>query len=303
MSELGSISRVEHAKSTAVAIATAQDGLISRRQLIDIGFTDDAIRWWVRTGRLHRIHRGVYALGHPVLSLRGRWIAALLACGPSSVLSHRSAGVVHGFIEDGQLIVDVTTTRGRGRLDGVRVHRGRRELVRVDGLPVTMIDRTLVDLASVLTPRELERAVDAAIRKGHPQRAMERRGIRGAASLNALNRRNLSGHTITRSELEERFLRLIRRAGLPDPEMNVDVEGFEVDAVWRGQRVIVELDGDRFHRQPGVRRRDRRRDAALMLAGWHVLRYGWDDVTNAPAELTALLATMPPCAPSPLPTT
>jgi very-short-patch-repair endonuclease len=303
VSELGSISRVEHAKSTAVAIATAQDGVISRRQLIDIGFTDHTIRWWVRTGRLHRIHRGVYALGHPVLSLRGRSIAALLACGPSSVLSHRSAGVVHGLIEDEQRVIDVTTTAGRGRLERVRVHRGRRDVTRVDGLPVTTIDRTLLDLAAVLPARELERAVDAAIRMGHSHATTERRGIKGAASLNALNRRNLNGHTITRSELEERFLRLIRRAGLPDPEMNVDVGGFEVDAVWRDRRVIVELDGDRFHRQPGVRRRDRRRDAALMLAGWHVLRYGWDDVTNAPAELTALLATMSPCAPSPLPMT
>jgi very-short-patch-repair endonuclease len=107
-----------------------------------------------------------------------------------------------------------------------------------------------------------------------------------------LNRRNLEGHTITRSELEERFLRLIRQAGIPDPEMNVHIEGFQVDAVWREQRVIVELDGDRFHRHPGIRRRDRRRDAVLLLAGWRVLRYGWDDVTNAPAELTALLATI-----------
>jgi very-short-patch-repair endonuclease len=292
VSELRSISRVEHAKSTAVAIATAQDGVISRRQLIELGFTDHTIRWWVRTGRLHRIHRGVYALGHPVLSLRGRWIAALLACGPNSVLSHRSAGVLHRLIEHDQLTIDVTTPRGRGRLDGIKVHRGRRQIARVEGLPVTTPDRTLLDLAAVLTDRQLERAVDAAIRKGHRPATQERRGIKGAASLTALTRRNEQGHTVTRSELEERFLRLIRKARLPDPELNVYVEGFQVDAVWKEARVIVELDGDRFHTQPGVRRRDRRRDAALMIAGWQVLRYGWDDVTNAPAELTALLATI-----------
>jgi very-short-patch-repair endonuclease len=277
--------------------------VISRWQLIDLGFTDHAIGWWVRTGRLHRIHRGVYALGHPVLSLRGRWIAALLACGRSSVLSHRSAGVLHGLIEDDQLVIDVTSTGGRGRLDGVRVHRARREGVRLDGLPVTTIDRTLVDLASVLSPRQLERAVDEAIRKGHHLTPRRRRGVNGAASLNALTRRNQQGHTVTRSELEERFLRSIRAAGLPEPELNVHVAGFLVDAVWRAANLVVELDGARYHDQPGVARRDRRRDAALTIAGYTVLRYGWDDVGSAPAELTALLATMQPCAPSPPPRT
>src|SRR5215208_4212603 len=148
---------VQQPNEAAVAIATAQDGVISRQQLLDVGLTPAAIKWWVRGGRLHRIHRGVYALGHPVLSLRGRWIAALLACGPNSVLSHRSAGVARGLIEDDQRIIDVTTTGGRGQLDGVRVHRGRRTAMRVDGLPVTTVEQTLLDLAAVLTPRELER--------------------------------------------------------------------------------------------------------------------------------------------------
>jgi len=277
--------------------------VISRPQLLDLGVGRRAIESWLRTGRLHRIHRGVYALGHPVLSLRGRWIAALLACRPNSVLSHRSAGVIRGLIEDDQRVIDVTTTGGRGRLEGVRVHRGRRETDRVEGLPVTTVEQTLLDLAAVLTPRELERAVDQAHRDGHRQRPTERRGVRGAASLNALSRRNLQGHTFTRSELEERFLGLVRAANLPDPEMNTLVEGFEADGAYRAAKIVVELDGEHWHNQPGVRRRDRRKDAALLLAGWHVLRYGWDDVANAPADLTALLATMRPCAPSPPPMT
>ena len=277
--------------------------MISRRQLIDLGVGRAAIEWWLRTGRLHRIHRGVYALGHPVLSLRGRWIAAVLACGPNSLLSHHSAGVLHGLIEDDQLVIDVTSTGGRGRLHGVRVHRGTPEQTRVDGLPVTKVDRTLLDLAAVLTARRLEHAVDAAIRKGHHPAPQERRGVRGAAALNALNRGDRQGHTVTRSELEERFLRLIRAAGLPDPELNAHVEGYEVDAVYRQAKVIVELDGARNHGQPGIRRGDRRRDAALLIAGWNSVRYGWDDVDNAPAELTALLATMKSCAPSPQPRT
>lgn len=303
MGELGRIAVVQQPKSAAVAIATAQDGVISRRQLLDIGVTHAAIAWWLKTGRLHRIHRGVYALGHPVLSLRGRWIAALLACGAGAALSHRSAGVARRVIDDDQVVIDVTVPQGRGRLEGVRVHRGSRQVERVDGLPVTTMDQTLVDLAAVITDRELERAVDAAIRAGHRVDPSELRGRRGAARFNALARRNHSGHTVTRSELEERFLKVVRAAGLPEPELNVRIEGFEVDAVWREARLIVELDGERFHGQPGVRRRDRRRDALLLLAGWHVVRYGWDDVSRAPAELTALLATIRACAPSPPQTT
>jgi very-short-patch-repair endonuclease len=282
----------QHVNQAAVAVTTAQDGAISRRQLLDVGVGRGAIESWLRTGRLHRIHRGVYALGHPVISLRGRWIAALLACGLNSVLSHRSAGVAHGLIEDDQLIIDVTTTGGRGRLEGVRVHRGRRDAARADGLPVTTVERTLLDLAAVLTERGLERAVDAAIRNGHRPPTRRRRGVKGAATLTALSRRNQQGHTITRSELEERFLRTIRRARIPEPDMNTEVAGFLVDAVWREANLVVELDGARYHDQPGVTRRDRRRDAALTIAGYRVLRYGWDDLADAPAELTALLATM-----------
>jgi very-short-patch-repair endonuclease len=171
--------------------------------------------------------------------------------------------------------------------------------MRVDGLPVTTVEQTLLDLAAVLTPRELERVVDQAIRNGHRPPSKQRRGIKGAASLAALNRRNVQGHTVTRSELEERFLKALRAAELPDPELNVYIDGFLVDAVWRDQRVIVELDGERWHDQPGVRRRDRRRDLLLEAAGWRVLRAGWHDL----GDLTALLGTMNPCVPLPPQTT
>jgi very-short-patch-repair endonuclease len=298
---------VQQPNQAAVAVATAQQGVISRSQLLDVGLSAEKVKWWARTGRLHRIHRGVYALGHPVLSLRARWIAALLACGPSSMLSHRSAGVHHGLIEDDQRVIDVTTTGGRGSLQGVRVHRRRLEAARHDGLPVTAIDQTLRDLATQLTARGLERAVDEAHRRGHALSPQNSRGRRGAASLNALAARNLHGHTVTRSELEERFLKLTRNAHLPDPELNIHVETFLVDAVWRHHRLVVELDGARYHDQPGVRASDRRRDAALTIAGWRVVRFGWEDVTaherRTAAELTALLATMPACVPSPPRTT
>jgi very-short-patch-repair endonuclease len=222
------------------------------------------------------------------------------------MLSHGSAGVHHGLIEDGQRVIDITTTGGRGRLEDIRVHRRHLEPIRHDGLPVTGIDQTLVDLATQLTPRQLERATDEAHRKGHHLDHQPRRGRKGAASLNALAARHLQGHTLTRSELEERFLKLTRKAGLPDPELNIHVETFLVDAVWRAPRLVVELDGARFHDQPGARAADRRRDTALTIAGWRVIRYGWADITihehRTAAELTALLATIPACAPS-LPTT
>ena len=299
MPQLRPLRVVQQPNHAVVAVATAQDGAISRRQLLDLGVTPAAIKWWVKTRRLHRIHRGVYALGHPVLSLRGRWIAALLACGPNAVLSHRSAGVAHGLIEDDQRVIDVTTPCGRRRLDGVRVHRGRRIVERVDGLPATTIGDTLADLATVLTDRQLERAVDQAIRDGHHVEPKQRRGMRGAAALAALSRRNRTGHTVTRSELEERFLRAVRAAGLPEPELNVYVDTFLVDAVWREERVIVELDGARYHDQPGARRADRRRDMRLTAAGWRVLRAGWHDL----GDLTATLATMLACARSRPPAT
>jgi len=295
MHELRPTLPLQGVNQAVVAVASTQEGVIARWQLLDLGVGRRAIQSWLDTGRLHRIHRGVYALGHPVLSLRGRWVAALLACGPNSMLSHRSAGVARGLIEDDQRVIDVTTTGGRGRLDGVRVHRGRRRATRVDGLPVTSVDDTLVDLATVLSTIQVERAIDQAIRDGHRPEPGTRRGVNGAASLSALNRRNRQGHTLTRSVLEERFLGAIRAARLPEPEMNVYVEGFLVDAAWRDQRVVVELDGDRWHSQPGIRRADRRRDALLTAAGWRVLRAGWHDVP----ELTALLATMLTCAPSP----
>src|ERR1044071_4823243 len=105
-----------HVLHAVVRVATAQEGVIARWQLFDLGVRRGAIDWWLQTGRLHRIHRGVYALGHPVLSLRGRWIAALLACGEGSALSHLSAGVARGLVEDEQRVIDVTSPRRRGRL-------------------------------------------------------------------------------------------------------------------------------------------------------------------------------------------
>jgi very-short-patch-repair endonuclease len=217
------------------------------------------------------------------------------------MLSQRSAGVHHALIEDDQRLIDLTTTGGRGNLEDIRVHRRKLEAIRHDGLPVTSVDQTLLALAADLTPRQLERAVDEAHRRGHGLAKQDRRGRKGASSLNALAARNLQGHTLTRSELEERFLKLVRSAHIPDPELNVDIEGFLVDAVWRDQRVVIELVGARYHDQPGVRANDRRRDAALTIAGWRVLRYRWEDVTvhqePTARELTALLATISPCAP------
>jgi very-short-patch-repair endonuclease len=218
------------------------------------------------------------------------------------MLSHRSAGVHHGLIEDDQRVIDITTTGGRGSLEAIRVHRRTLDPTRHDGLPVTTVEQTLVDLAGQLTTRQLERAVDEAHRRGHRLAAQDRRGRKGASFLNALAARTLQGHTLTRSELEERFLKLTRGAQIPDPELNASIEGFLVDAVWRDQRVVIELDGARYHDQPGVRADDRRRDAALTIAGWRVIRYGWADIKvhaeRTARELTALLATIPSCAPS-----
>jgi hypothetical protein len=195
-------------------------------------------------------------------------------------------------------LIDVTSTRGRRR-SGVRLHRVRAlsfaERGRLDGIPVTSLPRTLLDLAEVLDAQRLERALEQAERlRLLDVAALEAtiraaRGRRGVRPLRAA----LSRHAPTceaRSELERRFLDLCCRAGLPRPALNAWVAGCEVDAVWAAARVVVELDGYEFHRTRAAFERDRARDAALLLAGYRVLRVTWRRLVDAPEEIAGALA-------------
>lgn len=280
--------------------------MVARRQLIALGLTSHAIQRGLDTGRLHAVHRGVYAVGHTSVSGRGVYMAAVLACGPGALLSHVAAADHLGLRQSAARLVDVTAPgRNRRGRPGLRLHHprglGSRDRRLEDGIPVTSVARTLLDLADVLRPRQLERAFEAAERlRLLDLRAVEElldrsRRRAGVDALRAVIAAQSGPVPETRSELERRFLDICSDAGIPRPEVNVLVEGLEVDALWRRERVVVELDGRRYHGTGAAFERDRRRDERLQLADHVVLRFtalrlGTEPASAADAVLQALAA-------------
>jgi hypothetical protein len=270
-----------------------QHGVVSREQLLVAGFTPRVIDRSVEAGRLHVVHPGVYAVGYVSGSPLQRAMAAVLAC--DAVLSHRSAAALWGFGPDWHGDVEVTTAN-QHRLRTISAHRSRLaagEVARRRGIPVTTVPRTLLDLAAVLDERALARAVNEArvLRLLRPGLVLPQRpGRRGVARVRRLIE---LAETPTRSVLEDAFLAIVDRSGLPRPEVNRRVAGYEVDMLWRQQRLVVELDGRRFHNHPDAFERDRRKDAQLLVAGYRVVRVTWrrlvDDPAGEAARLRALL--------------
>jgi hypothetical protein len=251
-------------------LARRQHGVVGRAQLKALGLGDDAIDWRVRRRRLHRVHRGVYVLGYPHLTRNGGFMAAVLACGDGAALSHLSAAVLWGML-NGDRKIHVTTPRDRRR-PGLVVHRARlddEEVRRRAGIPVTAPARTLIDLADVAPRRTLERAIDEAeyLRLDCTGLA-PRRGRSGCGLLMSVLAQHRPGSTRTKSYLEELFIALCDRYQLPRPEVNVYVEGYECDFVWREQRLIIETDGGAAHgtRREGARPPPRRRPDDRGLA-------------------------------------
>jgi hypothetical protein len=246
----------------------------------------------VRAGRLHPVHRGVYAVGHDRLGREGRYLAAVLACGARAALSHRSAAAWWGLLPTAQSLVDVTSPHGRHAIAGVRRHQAR-SLIAQDttthhGIPTTSIARTLLDLAATVRSDRLERALAQAERLQLYDHAAiadvlsRSNGHRGRA---ALTRAAAQEPKLTRSELEVRFLMLVRKAGLPEPQTNLPLAALdhpapEVDFHWPTHRLVVETDGWETHRTRAAFRNDRRRDAALVASGWRVLRFTYADVAH-----------------------
>jgi very-short-patch-repair endonuclease len=261
-----------------LAVGDRQHQVVTRTQLTALGLDDRAIRRRVRAGHLHRVHRGVYAVGHPRLTTYGRFLAAVVSCGDGAVLSHMSAAVLLGLLPERGPRIDVTvpTPGGRGRRRLIVVHRSplpAGEVMVRDDIPVTTPARTIVDLADVLTRRRLERAIDeAAYLRLDLEGLAPRSGRRGAGLLARVLAEHNAGSTWTRSELEERLLALCRRADLPQPEVNQMAEGHEADFLWRCARLIVETDGWDSHRTRGAFERDRKRDAEHTASGWRVVR-------------------------------
>jgi len=240
-----------HQKHTAAwALTRRQHAIISREQLIELGFTPKAIEHRIRIGRLHPKRRGVYAVGRPDLTRRGEWMAAVLSCGPGAALSHSAAAALWGLrADDGR--IDVTLPPGLTRKPpGIVIHRAVREVTRRDWIPVTTPVCTLIDLAGSLDPDDLEAAINEADKRDviDPEtlrRALDRRtGRHGVAKLRrVLDRRTF---TLTDSKLERRFLPLARRAGLPKPLTGVRLSGFKVDFYWPDLGLVVETDGLRY---------------------------------------------------------
>ena len=284
---------VERVDALIARLASRQDGVVARWQLLAAGVSREEISHRLRTGRLHLLHRGVYAVGHLALTERARCVAAVLACGDGAVLSHASAAAVWELLPYGPVEVTVPRAR-RARHPGITAHRTDdlppSDVRRRGNLLVTAPGRTILDLAATAPAHDLERALNEALvrRLVHPDallaRALGRPGARAIHSLLA------DGPAPTRSQAERKLLELVRRAGVERPRTNVRIGAHEVDALWRHQRVVVEVDGYAFHAGRAAFERDRRRDAELQAAGYRVIRVTWRQLADRPETVVAQLA-------------
>ena len=256
--------------------AARQHGVVSLAQLHDAGLGDTAISKRCGNGRLHRLHRGVYAVGHIAPSNERRWMAAVLALGGDAVLSHRSAAGLWEILPptEGPVDISLPSRSGRRRRQGIRVHRPEllqpADTTRRWGIPVTSPARTLLDLKGTVSDQELRRAIRQADFLGLP-----------------------TGPEIevdkTRSELERRFLWLLRRHDLPKPAVNMRMDRLTVDFCWMEQKLIVETDGYQSHRGKAAFEDDRDRDLKLRALGFEVLRLSHKQVFRGADEVIAAL--------------
>lgn len=281
-------------------LARAQHGVVTRSQLLELGLGPDSIKHRVAKGRLYPLWRGVYAVGRPEVDQRGRWIAAVLSCGPDALLSHRSAAALWGLLQTSpeieiEVVVPRKTVRRR---PGIRAHRRvdlsaehRREVARI---PLTDPISTLVDLASCVPEWQVERAINQADRL----KLVDVETLRTAVSVPspkpgiACMRRLLGCDALTDSGLERKFLALVRAAGLPRPETQVWLNGYRVDFYWPNLGLIVEADGWIYHRTPVDQATDHRRDQAHTAAGLTTLRFAEHQIRYAAGEVVRTLATV-----------
>jgi very-short-patch-repair endonuclease len=274
-----------------------QHGVITRTQLLAGGLSADAIQRRIAAGRLHPLWRGVYAVGRPEVDRYGRWMAATLSCGSHALLSHSAAAALWEMLDwDGSLDVVLPPSSIRRR-SGVRVHRrsglGIEHRRVVLGIPVADPVSTIVDLAEGRSVATVERAVREADRLDlvDPEALrsaldeMPRRP--GIARLRTLLDAETFAHTD--SGLERRFLRLVREAGLPEPETQVWLNGFRVDFYWRDLGLVVETDGLKYHRTPTQQKKDRLRDQAHTAAGLTVLRFADTQLRHEAARTVSTL--------------
>lgn len=280
------------------AVAETQHGVVAHAQLMGIGLSPEAIKRRVAAGRLHRLHRGVYAVGHKVLSIRGHWMAAVLFCGPNAVLSHWSAAALWGFRGHGSGLIHITSPSKAKSRGTIRRHRALLrpdEVTKHDGIPVTTVPRTNLDLAaasdahvveSCLRQCEYLRLYDSLSLWDLLERYPGHRGNRAART--ALGRLGeMPGET--EEGLEERFLAFLDEYELPRPELNAWLEArghrYKVDCLWRPQRLIAELDSWQAHGTRSAFRTDKSRDRRLLLAGYVTTRIADSHLTHEPDAL------------------
>jgi very-short-patch-repair endonuclease len=279
-------------------LAARQHGVVTRRQLLALGFGRRSIEHRVARGRLFPVSLGVYAVGWPALNQKRRWMAAVLAGGEGAALSHRSAAALWEIGKEDDGIVVSVRRRCELRRPGVRF-RGRPSLapddvVLRDDIPVTSPVQTLVDLATELHPVALERAVNDADKRDLIDPESLRKDLSrfsGEPGIRAL--RHLLDKLFFRlsdSDLEIYFRRIVKAASIPMPLTKQWVNGFEVDFFWPDLGLVVETDGLRYHRTPSAQLRDARRDRAHVMAGMAPLRFTHYEVRYEPDRVRAALA-------------
>lgn len=256
------------------AIASRQHGVVTVWQLREIGLDESAVRRFVQAGRLHRLYRGVYAVGHRSLSWRGRWLAAVLAAGDGAVLSHTSAAALWEFLRPlrGPIHLTVAVAVRRKSRPGLQVHRSRTltssQITRRHGIAVTTPARTIEDIRTAVAPHLFRRALRQAELAG-----------RRVPHLSAVQR--------TRSDLELLFLALCDAHGLPRPLVNHRVHGHRIDFFWPDARLAVETDSWEYHRGSAAFEDDHERDLELHGHGIATRRYTGDQLEAAPEAVAA----------------
>jgi very-short-patch-repair endonuclease len=293
--------RTHRVDAALAALAGRQYGVVSRAQLTELGIGRGAIGRRLEAGRLHPIHRGVYAVGHRALRREGAWMAAVLVA-DGAVLSHRSAAALWGIWPGEQARVDVTARQALRLRPRLRFHRARLppdEVTTHRGIRVTTPTRTLLDLAAVVRYHHLARAATEAEiqRLGSPTSLPDlvarypRRP--GSPAIQQLLAQREIGRNVTKRELELRFLAFVDEHALPRPRINARVEDMEVDCLWPHRRLIAELDGFATHGTRAAFENDRSRDRRLQLAGYRVIRITWrqleHDRTSLARQVRALL--------------
>ncbi len=280
-------------------MARRQYRVVSIGQLAALGYSKDAVSEAAATGRLHRLHRGVYAVGHTLIGDHGRCLAAVLHCLPGALLSHGSAAWLWGIYRYPPGRIDVTAPTRRHSKKTIAIHcakLARADIAEHEGIPVTSVARTLLDQAATLSDRRFGRLLERAeeLRLFDLRAVDELLGRAGRHPGIGRMRRELAIYrddpAVVRSRTEKRFLDLVRRSGLPAPATNIFVSGFELDAYWERERFAVEIDAFETHGTRGAFERDRLREDDLQLLGIEMIRITGPRLEREPAAVVRRVA-------------